>query len=119
MPRRSSFAAIGAVVSGTSAGLVSTLGEVAGVIGSGLVTAVETAGFAFRNLPDLVDVAEQGEAEGTLGAAESEDVVDAAEALLSQLPPDEAEPPPPSEPEPEPAPASSGGSGSGGASSAS
>ena len=55
-------------------------------------------------LTSRVDVAEQAEAEGTLSAAESEDVVGAAEALLSQLPQDEAEPPPPPEPEPTVAP---------------
>lgn len=53
-------------------------------------------------LTSLADVAEQAEAEGTLSSSDSEDVISAAEELLSQLPQDEAEPPPPTEPEPEP-----------------
>ena len=55
-------------------------------------------------LTGLVEVAKQAADEGTLSDTEADDIVGAAEALLSRLPAEEAEPPPPSEPEPEPEP---------------
>ena len=55
-------------------------------------------------LTGLVEVAQQAEAEGTLSSAEADDIVGSAEALLSRLPVEEAEPPPPVEEEPTVAP---------------
>ena len=60
---------------------------------------------AEEELTGLVDVSEQAEAEGTLSSTEADDIVGAAEALLSQLPDEPESPTPPSsetEPEPEP-----------------